>query len=214
MCADAPRLAANRSYTKTDTSSTPSRPTTEMIVSITDQLLIVWPTVIPKYSLTSQKPASLTCEKNSDPASTARASNATVGRSRPATSGATIPAAVMVATVAEPVASRIPTATSQPSTSGEKFAPLEREHGDDQPDQQRHRRVAEDVGGLLQAVVRVVDGEFHDRPDRHEDDRQEEREHRGAEARLPAGPVVPVVAVPRLTQVEPGAVVVLPSRTG
>src|SRR3954452_17056950 len=54
-----------------------------MIVSITDQLLIVWPTVIPKYSLTSQKPASLTCEKNSDPAPTARASNATVGRSRP-----------------------------------------------------------------------------------------------------------------------------------
>ena len=36
--------------------STPSRPTTEMIVSITDQLLIVSPTVIPKYSLTSQKP--------------------------------------------------------------------------------------------------------------------------------------------------------------
>src|SRR4051794_34216254 len=31
-----------------------------MIVSITDQLLMVWPTVMPKYSLTSQKPASLT----------------------------------------------------------------------------------------------------------------------------------------------------------
>src|SRR5947209_10476099 len=96
-----------------------------MIVSITDQLLIVSPTVIPKYSLTSQKPASLTCEKNSDPAPTARASSATVGESRPAASGATIPAAVMVATVAEPVASRMPTATSQPTTSREKFEPLD-----------------------------------------------------------------------------------------
>src|SRR5947209_10771878 len=95
-----------------------------MIVSITDQLLIVSPTVIPKYSFTSQKPASLTCEKNSEPAPTASASSATVGLSSPAASGATMPAAVMVATVAEPVASRMPTATSQPSTSGEKFDPF------------------------------------------------------------------------------------------
>ena len=35
-----------------------------------DQVLIVSPTVMPKYSLTSQKPASLTCEKNSEPAPT------------------------------------------------------------------------------------------------------------------------------------------------
>src|SRR3954471_16558538 len=94
-----------------------------MIVSITDQLLIVCPTVIPKYSLTSQKPASLTWEKNSEPAPTASASSATVGRSSPSASGPARPAAGMVATVAEPVASRMPTATSQPSTSGEKFAP-------------------------------------------------------------------------------------------
>src|ERR1700710_3213318 len=94
-----------------------------MIVSITDQVAMVWPTVIPKYSLTSQNPASLTCEKNSDPAPTASASSAVVGLSRPAASGATMPAAVIVATVAEPVASRMPTATSQPSTSGEKAAP-------------------------------------------------------------------------------------------
>ena len=50
-----------------------------MIVSITDQVLMVCPTVIPKYSLTSQKPASLTCEKNSDPQPIASASSATVG---------------------------------------------------------------------------------------------------------------------------------------
>ena len=35
-----------------------------------------------------------------------------------------MPAAVIVATVAEPVASRMPTATSQPSSSAEMFAPL------------------------------------------------------------------------------------------
>ena len=34
--------------------------TTDRIVSISDQVLKVCPTVIPKYSLTSQKPASLT----------------------------------------------------------------------------------------------------------------------------------------------------------
>ena len=35
-----------------------------------------------------------------------------------------MPAAVIVATVAEPVATRIPTATSQPSSNGESDAPL------------------------------------------------------------------------------------------
>ena len=61
---------------------------------------MVSPTVMPKYSLTSQKPASLTCEKNSEPEPMARASSATVGWSSVAASGATMPAAVMVATVA------------------------------------------------------------------------------------------------------------------
>src|SRR3954468_15646133 len=91
--------------------STQANPTTEMIVSITDQLLMVCPTVIPKYSLTSQKPASLTCEKNNEPQPMASASNETCGLSRVAASGATMPAAVIVATVEDPVASRMPTAT-------------------------------------------------------------------------------------------------------
>ena len=42
-------------------------PKTEITVSITDQDLMVCPTVRPKYSLTSQNPASLTWQKNSDP---------------------------------------------------------------------------------------------------------------------------------------------------
>src|SRR3954449_852142 len=104
--------------------STQANPTTEMIVSITDQVLMVCPTVIPKYSLTSQNPASLTCEKNSDPQPMASTSNATSGLFRVAASGATMPAAVIVATVAEPVATRMPTATSQPSSSALRCASL------------------------------------------------------------------------------------------
>ena len=56
-------------------SSTSTRPATEMTVSITDQLRIVSPTVMPKYSLTSQNPASLTWLKNSDPAPMASTSS-------------------------------------------------------------------------------------------------------------------------------------------
>src|SRR3954468_8670945 len=104
--------------------STQANPTTEMIVSITDQVLMVCPTVIPKYSLTSQKPASLTCEKNSDPQPIASTSSATSGALSVVASGATMPAAVMVATVADPVATRIPTATRYPSSSAEMLASL------------------------------------------------------------------------------------------
>src|ERR671920_342827 len=78
-------------------SSTNTRPHTEMIVSMTDQVFSVCPTVMPKYSLTSQNPASFTCEKNSEPEPMARANSATPGWSRLAASGATMPAAVMVA---------------------------------------------------------------------------------------------------------------------
>lgn len=46
-----------------------------MTVSISDQVLIVWPTPRPKYSFTSQNPASLTWEKNSDPEPIARTSS-------------------------------------------------------------------------------------------------------------------------------------------
>src|ERR1044071_2053115 len=88
-----------------------------MIVSITDQVLMVCPTVIPKYSFTSQKPASLTCEKNNDPHPMASASRDTPGRSNVLASGATMPAAVIVATAADPVAPGMPPATSQPSSS-------------------------------------------------------------------------------------------------
>jgi hypothetical protein len=85
--------------------------------------LIVSPTVSPKYSLTSQNPASLTWEKNSDPHPMASTSRARWLADRLGASGATMPAAVMVATVAEPVPRRMSTATSHPRTSTEMLTP-------------------------------------------------------------------------------------------
>ncbi len=84
-----------------------------MTVSMTDQVFTVCPTVIPKHSLTSQKPASLTWLKKSEPAPTERTSSEVPVVTVSAASGATRPAAEMVATVAEPVAGRIATAINQ-----------------------------------------------------------------------------------------------------
>src|SRR6185437_16938820 len=98
--------------------------TLDRIVSITDQDASVCLTSIPKNSLTSQKPASLTCEKNSEPEPIARASSGALTCGELAAIGAMMPAAVTVATVAEPVASRMATATSQASSSSETCEPL------------------------------------------------------------------------------------------
>ena len=103
----------------TETSSTRSTPQTDSAVSMSDQLLMVCPTEIPKYSLMSQKPASLTCEKKTEPQPIARTSNAAWAGGKLAATGSRMPAAVTVATVAEPVANRMTTATSQAISSGE-----------------------------------------------------------------------------------------------
>src|SRR4051795_12524148 len=92
------------------------------MVSISDQVFTVCPTVIPKYSLTSQKPASLTWEKNSEPAPTASTTSEVSPVDRPWTSPTIRELAVIVATVAEPVASRISTASTQASSSTETLA--------------------------------------------------------------------------------------------
>src|SRR5579862_3582371 len=83
----------------------------EMIVSQRDHVLMVSATLMLKYSFTSQKPPSLTCEKISDPAPVAIASSSGRTPGVCAAIGATIPAAVLIATVEEPVASRISAAT-------------------------------------------------------------------------------------------------------
>src|SRR5690606_4374629 len=101
-------------YSRAESSKVIAKATTESRVSIADQVFRVWPTVIPKYSFTSQNPASLTWDRNSDPAPIASATRAPCTGSSSTTRGATMPAAEMVATVAEPVATRMPTAMSQP----------------------------------------------------------------------------------------------------
>ena len=119
------RYVVGPGWTTGLSSITSAKPTTEITVSITDQDLIVSPTVRPKYSLTSQKPASLTWLKNSDPHPIASTSSARLVRGQVGASGPTMPAAVMVATVAEPVTEPdAATATSHPSSSTEMFAPV------------------------------------------------------------------------------------------
>src|SRR5258706_12226232 len=89
-----------------------------------DPDLMVYPTVIPKYSLTSQNPASLTWEKNNEPAPTASTTNETSPVLMPSTRPSISDDAVMVATVAEPVASLINTASTQASRITEIPVPL------------------------------------------------------------------------------------------
>src|SRR5437868_10971287 len=95
---------------------------TEMSVSHTDQVLKVWATVMLKYSFTSQKPPSFTCERISEPAPVVSTSSSGRVPGTLAAMGATMPAAVVMATVAEPVAMRISTATSQPNNSTDTCA--------------------------------------------------------------------------------------------
>src|ERR1051326_3387649 len=94
------------------------RPATPMIVSATVHVSSVWGTLMSKNSFTSQKPASLTCDSTSDPAPVASTSSS-AGVPNDAANGATMPDAVVIATVAEPVATRINAATTHASTIGE-----------------------------------------------------------------------------------------------
>ncbi|MNE67750.1 hypothetical protein D3C80_1633740 [compost metagenome] len=86
------------------------------------QVLKVSATVMLKYCLTSQKPASLTWERISEPAPVASTSSSRFTSGISPTTGATMPAPVMVATVAEPVAIRITAATSHANRIGEIWA--------------------------------------------------------------------------------------------
>jgi len=90
------------------------RPSTDRIVSITVQDLNVSTTVSPKYSLTSQNPASFTCERINDPEPVARTINSRLTLGSRSTICATSPVAVIVATVAEPVAIRTKAAMPNP----------------------------------------------------------------------------------------------------
>src|SRR4051812_22300026 len=120
------RVAGETFYTTIANPNVRSSATIEINVSHTVHVLNVCGTVIPKYSFTSQKPPSLTCERMSEPAPVA--STISSGDTPPAraTIGATIPHAVVIPTVADPVATRINAATSQPSSNGDTRAPIAR----------------------------------------------------------------------------------------
>ncbi|MNE37163.1 hypothetical protein D3C80_1310030 [compost metagenome] len=89
------------------------------MVSIAVQVLKVSATVMLKYCFTNQKPASLTWDRIREPAPVASTSSSRFTPGIIPTTGTTMPAPVMVATVAEPVAIRITAATSQASRIGE-----------------------------------------------------------------------------------------------
>src|SRR5258705_1625937 len=98
-------------------------PATPMIVSATVQVLSVCGTVMLKNSLMSQNPASFTCDNTSEPAPVASTSSSGDVPGVAAAMGATIPALVVIATVAEPVATRMSAATVHASRSGEAYDP-------------------------------------------------------------------------------------------
>src|ERR1700730_3175691 len=103
-------------------SRTRNNPSTDKIVSNTVHDLNVSTTVNPKYSFTNQNPASLTCERINEPEPVARTINSRLTVGSCSTICATSPAAVIVATVAEPVAIRTKAATPQPRSNGDIFA--------------------------------------------------------------------------------------------
>src|ERR1700728_1534467 len=107
------------------TAATPivnSRPFTESRVSLVDQVFIVSATLMLKYALTSQNPPSLTWEKMSAPAPVAMASNSGRTPGLCKRIGATMPAAVVMATVEDPVAKRMSAAISHPNKRSDTWA--------------------------------------------------------------------------------------------
>ncbi len=97
---------------------TPTRPITDMIVSMTDQDRIVSLIERLKYSLKSQNPPSLTYGRRTGsraPTDNTIRLGSTCNR---VVNGKMMPAAVSPATVADPRQTRIMAAMSQPSTRG------------------------------------------------------------------------------------------------
>src|SRR5262249_3409245 len=87
-------------------------PVTDVITFMVVQLRRVWGTVMPKYSLTIQNPASLTCDRHVPPQHRASTIISGVYPGIDFTSCGTMPAAVMMATVAEPCAALMDAATA------------------------------------------------------------------------------------------------------
>ena len=92
-----------------------NKPGTDKTVSARVQLLKVSLIESPRYSFTSQKPPSLTCDKMSEPAPHGDHEQIQIqSRRRGGSWRDDASAVVMMATVAEPVATRITAAMNQP----------------------------------------------------------------------------------------------------
>src|SRR5206468_10862110 len=98
-------------------------PATPMMVSATVQVFSVCGTLMLKNSLMSQNPESFTGDSTREPAPVASTSSSAFVPGVAAAIGATMPALVVIATVAEPVATRISAATVQASRSGDACDP-------------------------------------------------------------------------------------------
>ena len=95
---------------------------TDKIPVISVQVRSVVASSMPRYSLTSQKPLSLTCESVLAPAATAKTISAicVLESDRSGRVGARKPAAVIIATVAEPCKTRTNAARIKASKGGSK----------------------------------------------------------------------------------------------
>src|ERR1043166_3190592 len=113
-------------HKRTLSSRARSRPTTDIIVTRIVHVLSVCVTVKFRYSFTNQNPPSFTCERMSEPAPMATTSSSTFVPGMAAAIGVRMPAAAVMATVAEPVARRMAAATNHPSTSGDTGQQLTR----------------------------------------------------------------------------------------
>src|SRR6201995_2191907 len=100
---------------RADAASTQPRPSTDTVVSITVKLWNMSFRDMPKLSLTCQEAALLRWGKMIEPQPRARTTSAGCSPGLSATMGATMPDAVMMATVAEPTESRIRAAITQRS---------------------------------------------------------------------------------------------------
>src|SRR5258705_1227036 len=100
------------------------KPAMPMIVSATVHVFSVCGTVMLKNSLISQKPASFTCDSTREPAPVASTSSSAFVPGIEMAMGATMPAAVVISTVPDPVATRMSAATVQARSSGDACDPI------------------------------------------------------------------------------------------
>src|SRR5699024_5393292 len=125
MRAPAPTLSGAGHAAMTNTTADSAKPTSEIVVPTTDQVLNVVTVSKPQNLPISQKPESFTCDQPMEaaPIAITTAATATPLKSPATIAGAMIDAPVVAATVAEPWAMRIAMETRYAATiSGRPIA--------------------------------------------------------------------------------------------